>query len=87
MSQVMIEDIVVTNITARLIARAGFVSLEMAIKEHKPKKRERMTLKRNTAEIKMVKNCARLTPLFLSLPSPSYILGRAGLISFYFLKY
>jgi hypothetical protein len=40
----MIEDIVVTNITARLIARAGFVSLDIAIKEHRPKNRERITL-------------------------------------------
>jgi hypothetical protein len=43
-SHVMIDDIVVTNITARLIAMAGFVSLDIATKEHKPKKRESMTL-------------------------------------------
>jgi hypothetical protein len=35
---------VVTNITDTLIANAGFVSLDMAIKEHKPKKRESITL-------------------------------------------
>jgi hypothetical protein len=35
---------VVTNITAKLIASAGLVSLEMAIKEQSPKKRERITL-------------------------------------------
>jgi hypothetical protein len=44
MNQVIIEDIVVTNITARLIAMAGLVSLEIAIKEHNPRKRDNMTL-------------------------------------------
>jgi hypothetical protein len=43
-AQVMIEDIVVTNITAKLIARAGFVSLEIAMNEHSPRNRESMTL-------------------------------------------
>jgi hypothetical protein len=38
------EDIVVTNITDKLIANAGLVSLEIATKEHSPKKRESMTL-------------------------------------------
>jgi hypothetical protein len=38
------EDIVVTNITAKLMAKAGFVSLEIAINEHKPKKRDNITL-------------------------------------------
>jgi UV DNA damage repair endonuclease len=54
----MIDDIVVTNITAKLIARAGLVCLEIAIKEQSPKKRESMTLYINTAEIKIVKNPA-----------------------------
>jgi hypothetical protein len=35
---------VVTNITDKLMAKAGFVSLEIAIKEHKPKNRENITL-------------------------------------------
>jgi hypothetical protein len=55
----MIEDIVVTNITDKLMANAGFVSLEIATKEHNPKKRERMTFPINTAEINMVKNMVR----------------------------
>jgi hypothetical protein len=38
------EAMVVTNMTDKLIARAGFVSLEIAMKEHKPRKRERITL-------------------------------------------
>jgi hypothetical protein len=41
---VITEAIVVTNITDKLMANAGLVSLEMAIKEQRPKKRERMTL-------------------------------------------
>jgi hypothetical protein len=44
MTQVIIEDMVVTNITDKLIAKAGFVSLEIAIKEHSPKNLESMTL-------------------------------------------
>jgi hypothetical protein len=44
MNQVIREDIVVTNITDKLMARAGFVCLEMATKEHKPKNREKITL-------------------------------------------
>jgi hypothetical protein len=40
----MIEDMVVTNITERLIAKAGFVCLEMAIKEQRPRNLESMTL-------------------------------------------
>jgi hypothetical protein len=44
MNQVIIEDIVVTNITDKLMAKAGFVSLEIAINEHRPKNLERMTL-------------------------------------------
>jgi hypothetical protein len=63
MSQVITDDIVVTNITARLIASAGFVSLEIAIKEQSPRNRERITLLMNTAEINMVKNW----PMFISL--------------------
>jgi hypothetical protein len=44
MSHVIIEDMVVTNMTAKLIASAGFVCFEIAIKEHNPKKRDNMTL-------------------------------------------
>jgi hypothetical protein len=44
MSHVIIEDMVVTNMTERLIARAGLVCLDMAIKEHNPRNRESMTL-------------------------------------------
>jgi hypothetical protein len=38
------DEEVITNVTAKLIASAGFVSLEIAIKGHKPRKRERITL-------------------------------------------
>jgi hypothetical protein len=44
MNQVMMEDIVVTNITDKLIAKAGLVSLEMATKEHNPRNLDKMTL-------------------------------------------
>jgi hypothetical protein len=40
----MIDDMTITNITAELIANAGLVSLEIAINEQSPKKRERITL-------------------------------------------
>jgi hypothetical protein len=44
MNQVIMEDMVVTNITDKLMARAGFVCLEIATKEHRPKNREKITL-------------------------------------------
>jgi hypothetical protein len=56
MNQVMIEDMVVTNITDKLMAKAGLVSLDIAMKEHNPKKRERITFQINTAEINIVRN-------------------------------
>ncbi len=63
----MIEDIVVTNITARLIAKAGLVSLEMAINEQRPRNLERITLLMNTAEMNMAKNCPAFTQPLLGL--------------------
>jgi hypothetical protein len=41
---VIIEDIVVTNITDRLMAKAGLVSFDIAIKEQSPKNLESITL-------------------------------------------
>ena len=54
----MIDDMVVTNMTARLMAKAGLVCFEMAIKEHKPKNLDRITLLMKTADMNMVRNAA-----------------------------
>ncbi len=66
MSQVMMEDMVVTNITAKLMAKAGLVSLEMAINEQSPRNRDKITLLMNTAEMNMAKNCPAFTRSCLS---------------------
>lgn len=46
----------VTKVTAKLIANAGLVCLEIAINEQSPKKRDRITLLIKIEEIKIVRN-------------------------------
>jgi hypothetical protein len=55
-NHVMAEDIMVTNVTAILMANACLVSLDIATKGHNPRKRDRITLFTKTAEIKIVRN-------------------------------
>jgi hypothetical protein len=48
------EDIVVTNVTARPMLTAGFVSLETPINEHSPKNLDRIKLLIKTMLIKII---------------------------------
>jgi hypothetical protein len=44
MAHVIMEDMVVTNITAKLMANAGLVSFDIATKEQSPRNLDRITL-------------------------------------------
>ncbi|MFH1492529.1 MAG: hypothetical protein ABIE81_04240 [Candidatus Omnitrophota bacterium] len=68
---------VITNVTAMLMAKAGLVSLEMAIKGHNPRNLDNITLLMNTAEMNIVKNCPAFIQFCLSLKlSASFTAGK-----------